>query len=180
MLKFLAFTCFLILPTLVSARWIEDIVEIENPAVGRVRFSHFQHLEAVGNDCVLCHNRVFHIDTGKNLPVDMTDMEQGKSCGACHNGSKAFSVSDDCASCHPTRDISFKVEEGDALFSHEIHTDMYSCGDCHPDLFIADSSSRRISMAQMAEGASCGACHDGDTAFSVEDKCESCHGMQSF
>lgn len=178
MLKFLILTLVLVLPSLVSARWIEDVAEIENAAVGTVRFSHYQHLEAVGNDCVLCHNRVFHIDISKNLPISMSAMEQGKSCGACHNGNKAFSVSGDCASCHPTRDITFKVEDGDALFSHEIHTGIYGCSDCHPDLFIAASGrSNRISMEQMANGESCGACHDGDTAFSVNESCESCHDM---
>ena len=178
MLKYIAFAFLIILPTLASARWIEDIVDLENAAVGTVRFSHYQHLEAVGNDCVLCHNRVFHIDTSKNRSASMADMEQKQSCGACHNGSKAFSVTGDCASCHPTRDISFKVEEGDALFSHEVHTGSYSCSDCHPDLFIADTGrSDTISMEQMAEGESCGACHDGDTAFSVEENCENCHDM---
>jgi c(7)-type cytochrome triheme protein len=29
----------------------------------------------------------------------MKDMEAGKSCGACHNGTKAFAVKD-CAKCH--------------------------------------------------------------------------------
>jgi len=27
-------------------------------------------------------------------------MEEGKSCGACHNGTKAFTVADNCDSCH--------------------------------------------------------------------------------
>jgi c(7)-type cytochrome triheme protein len=30
----------------------------------------------------------------------MKDMEQGKSCGACHDGKGAFSVKGDCAKCH--------------------------------------------------------------------------------
>lgn len=178
MLKLLAIICLLAAPSLVSARWIEDIATIENSAVGSVNFSHYQHLEAVGKDCVLCHNRVFNIDTSKNQPISMAEMEQNKSCGVCHNGSKAFAVTGDCASCHPTHDINFKVEEGDALFSHEAHTRMYSCSDCHPDLFLPDSArSKTANMEQMAEGESCGACHDGDTAFSVEEDCESCHDM---
>jgi c(7)-type cytochrome triheme protein len=32
-------------------------------------------------------------------------------------------------------------------------------------------------MEEMGEGKSCGACHDGSAAFSVEDNCESCHQM---
>jgi c(7)-type cytochrome triheme protein len=30
----------------------------------------------------------------------MKQMEKGKSCGACHDGKKAFSVKGDCAKCH--------------------------------------------------------------------------------
>lgn len=178
MLKPLAFILILLIPAVVSARWIEDIAIIDNAAVGSVSFSHYQHLEAVGNNCVLCHNQLFQIETSKNLPVSMADMQQGKSCGGCHNGSKAFSVTGDCASCHPTRDISFNVEAGDALFSHEIHTGVYSCSDCHPDLYIPETGrNSRTSMEQMASGTSCGVCHDGDTTFSSDANCENCHDM---
>jgi c(7)-type cytochrome triheme protein len=30
----------------------------------------------------------------------MKQMEKGKSCGACHDGKKAFSVKGECAKCH--------------------------------------------------------------------------------
>lgn len=178
MLKTISILFILALPSLATARWIEDIVPMEQASVGTVEFSHYQHLEAVGNDCVLCHNRVFHIDTSKNPEISMLEMEQGKSCGSCHNGIRAFSVKEDCATCHPTRDISFKVDAGDALFSHDIHSALYSCNDCHPDLFLPDGQQKnRIDMEQMASGESCGACHDGDSAFSVEENCENCHDM---
>jgi c(7)-type cytochrome triheme protein len=32
-------------------------------------------------------------------------------------------------------------------------------------------------MEAMESGKSCGACHDGDTAFGVAEDCESCHEM---
>jgi len=178
MLKLITFILCLLLPTVATARWIEDIAIIENVAVGQVSFSHYQHLEAVGNNCVLCHNQLFQIDNSKNPPVSMAEMQQGKSCGGCHNGSKAFAVSGDCGSCHLTHDINFEVEAGNAQFSHEIHTGNYSCSDCHPDLFIpAVGRNSRVTMEQMAAGKSCGACHDGNTAFSSEADCESCHDM---
>ena len=100
MLKYLIIICLILLPTLVSARWIDDIVTFKNEDAGDIRFSHYQHLEILGKDCVLCHNNVFHIDPKKNPEFSMEEMEQGKSCGACHNGDKAFSVDDNCDSCH--------------------------------------------------------------------------------
>ncbi len=179
MIKYIAPLLFLLmLPALGSARWIDDVAIIENPAVGAVGFGHYGHLEALGNNCVFCHNQVFNIDPVKNPPASMTDMEKGRSCGACHNGQKAFSVTENCSSCHPTADIDFSTDAGDALFSHALHTELYGCSDCHPDLFVPDRSQRKIrTMEQMADGLSCGACHDGDTAFSVEENCESCHDM---
>jgi c(7)-type cytochrome triheme protein len=37
-----------------------------------------------------------------DLSLTMKDMEAGKGCGACHNGTKAFGVKDpaDCAKRH--------------------------------------------------------------------------------
>jgi c(7)-type cytochrome triheme protein len=30
----------------------------------------------------------------------MADMESGQSCGACHNGTRAFAVKTGCPRCH--------------------------------------------------------------------------------
>jgi len=32
--------------------------------------------------------------------MTMKDMEAGKFCGGCHNGTKAFAIKDNCAKCH--------------------------------------------------------------------------------
>jgi len=34
-----------------------------------------------------------------------------------------------------------------------------------------------MTMEQMSAGESCGACHDGSTAFSVDESCDTCHAM---
>lgn len=100
MLKYLLAIALLAFPCLVAARWIEDIVTIENQAIGEVQFSHYQHLDALGKDCVLCHNQIFNIVPAKNRAVSMKEMEQGKSCGSCHNGNAAFSLQENCENCH--------------------------------------------------------------------------------
>ena len=100
MLRFIAFSLLLLIPTLVSARWIEDVVSFEVEDAGNVSFSHYQHLDILGKDCVLCHNKLFHVDPKKNPAVSMDEMAEGKSCGTCHNGDKAFTVEDNCDSCH--------------------------------------------------------------------------------
>ena len=168
-----AFTLTVILvlvASVASARWIEDKVAMPTKEVGNVNFSHYDHLEAVGHDCPTCHNSIFDIDRKKNTPFSMAEMEKGKSCGACHNGKRAFSVAGDCGSCHGG-----DVDIDGVAFSHEVHTGMYGCDDCHSDLFKPTTKNKPVTMAQMEAGDSCGACHDGGDAFSVASDCGSCH-----
>ncbi|PLX91556.1 MAG: cytochrome C, partial [Desulfuromonas sp.] len=116
---------------------------------------------------------------GQNPKITMDAMGEGESCGACHDGDTAFGVADDCSSCHPTREITIPEEDaGDVLFSHEVHTSMFGCSDCHADIFKpAAGKNPKTSMEAMEDGESCGACHDGDSAFSVAEDCEACHQM---
>jgi c(7)-type cytochrome triheme protein len=166
-------------PSVLHARWIKDKVYLETGEVGKVEFSHFSHLEAVGKNCPACHNGIYHIVARNNPAVTMKEMEKGKSCGACHNGRKAFTVAENCAACHNNGDIAYETDAGKATFSHDIHTGMFGCEACHPQPFKAQQGANTASMEQMEKGASCGACHDGGTAFGVkdDDDCGKCHEM---
>ena len=66
---------------------------------GDVLFSHALHVDSAGLGCQECHDKLF-LDTGKHKHVSMKEMQKAKSCGACHDGKKAFSVKGDCAKCH--------------------------------------------------------------------------------
>lgn len=172
------FTLILLITSTAYARWIKDKSDIATKSVGQVTFSHYNHLEAVGSDCPTCHNAIFNIVTKKNPTYTMADMQKGKSCGACHNGNRAFSTDEDCTACH-AGDLKWPNEDaGETQFSHSAHLDMdFSCDSCHPDLFKAKFLGQKMTMDEMNNGEYCGACHDGSTAFSVEEDCESCHQM---
>ena len=160
------------------ARGLQDKVIMTSKATGPIEFSHYLHLEKVGKNCPSCHNAVFNIDPAKpRLSASMKEMEEkSASCGFCHNGTRAFSVKSDCAKCHPTRDVTFENDGGTVLFSHEVHTGMSSCSECHPDIFVPSHGKNPLTtMEQMEKGESCGACHDGGTAFTVKENCETCH-----
>jgi c(7)-type cytochrome triheme protein len=149
-----------------------DKIQIQTKTVGKVVFSHRVH----GTRCNECHPQLFQKKANSNH-VSMKAMERGKSCGACHNGKKAFSVTGDCVRCH-AGDILYKEEStGNVLFSHENHTSLFGCDSCHPDLFQAERGKNQATMTEMEEGKSCGACHDGNTAFGVAEACDSCHQM---
>lgn len=140
---------------------------------GPTRFSHRTHIAEIG--CQSCHPKLYKAGRG-NATVGMAAMEKGKSCGACHNGKTAFAI-DKCTRCHPTKDVTYPVKEaGPVLFPHAPHVSMYGCGECHPKLFPFRGA-KPATMGDMEKGKSCGACHDGKTAFTTSGDCGKCHKM---
>jgi c(7)-type cytochrome triheme protein len=67
---------------------------------GPVTFEHAKHL-ARGAQCGDCHPKLFKMQKGSTKPT-MDAMAEGKACGACHNGQKAFATMDGdrCLTCH--------------------------------------------------------------------------------
>lgn len=143
-------------------------------ATGPTAFSHKSHL-AVSADCGVCHPTLFA--TRSTRRFTMADMAKGKSCGACHNGKKAFSIGA-CVTCHPVKEITYQVKEtGPTSFSHTAHLAVAECGACHPKLYSPNRKNKRVGMAAMSKGKSCGSCHNGKLAFSVKE-CIKCHPVR--
>jgi len=75
--------------------------EFAGGSAGKVVFDGKAHADK-GNKCADCHQSgLFKMKKGTSTAT-MKDMEAGKSCGGCHNGTKAFGVKDaaTCAKCH--------------------------------------------------------------------------------
>ena len=142
-------------------------------STGATLFSHNKHL-ANTPDCATCHPRLFK--AGKNRTFTMAEMYKGRSCGACHDGKKAFSVTK-CEQCHPIRDKKYEVAgAGTVPFEHAPHLKKFKCDRCHNQLYSHTAKSKaKVSMKAMEKGKSCGACHNGKTAFSVKQNCAMCH-----
>ena len=149
-----------------------DKVNLQSKDVGKVAFSHSVH----GARCTDCHPKLFE-KKRSTVRVSMKAMENGRSCGACHNGKKAFSVKANCTTCHAGDILYVEKDAGDVVFAHATHTEGFGCDSCHPDLFKAERGKNKATMAEMEKGSSCGACHDGATAFGVAEDCDSCHKM---
>ncbi len=66
--------------------------------VGNVTFSHDRHVD-MGMKCTDCHDSLY-VTKEKHKHVTMAQMQKGQSCGACHNGKKAFDVKGTCNRCH--------------------------------------------------------------------------------
>jgi c(7)-type cytochrome triheme protein len=64
------------------------------------------------------------------------------------------------------------------VFPHWFHRIRYTCKTCHTDLNIKLSAgSNKIKMSDIIDGQYCGACHDGETAWGIEN-CELCHSAK--
>ncbi len=65
---------------------------------GKVTFDGKVHADK-GFKCGDCHTKIFPM---KKTKLTMASMNDGKECGTCHNGTKAFDVKDkaNCGKCH--------------------------------------------------------------------------------
>ena len=89
--------------TLAPAMDLKEITYTTKDA-GKVVFSHTSHLQkktrtSSNFSCKVCHDS----SKAKNVTYTMGDMEKGKSCGKCHNGTKAFALAK-CTQCHKVRE----------------------------------------------------------------------------
>lgn len=61
------------------------------------------------------------------------------------------------------------------IFPHWFHRIRFQCRVCHQQLGIEmRAGGNDITMAKIADGKFCGACHNGEIAWSVEN-CDLCH-----
>jgi len=61
------------------------------------------------------------------------------------------------------------------VFPHWFHRIRFRCKVCHADLgFKFKAGGNKINMAKIIDGKFCGACHNGEVAWSVEN-CDMCH-----
>ena len=67
---------------------------------GKVLFDGRKHAEK-GYDCKNCHPGLFSMKYGA-AKITHAKLKQGQYCGACHNGTLAFSTVDEgkCFACH--------------------------------------------------------------------------------
>lgn len=71
---------------------------------GQVTFSHARHL-ARGGKCTTCHMRDFKLQRGASGPITLEAKQEGRFCGACHDGrttaagATVFPI-DECDRCH--------------------------------------------------------------------------------
>ena len=64
------------------------------------------------------------------------------------------------------------------VFPHWKHRSRFRCYACHPDIFEMKAGANEITMEGLREGAHCGRCHDGTTAWAIGfNTCRDCHSI---
>ena len=78
-------------------------------------------------------------------------------------------------------DIIFTEPVVGVVFSHKYHVGEagMDCESCHDGIFqmeaLAAQKEPDFNMLALSQGQYCGACHDGESAFSSNTRCASCH-----
>lgn len=71
--------------------------------------------------------------------------------------------------------FSDKAEMRPVVFPHWFHRVRFRCKVCHADLgFKFQAGGNEINMLKIIDGEYCGACHNGEIAWSIEN-CDLCH-----
>lgn len=161
-------------------------IELKSPTQPTITsvFSHSTHTQWLA--CANCHPRLFPMDaTAADLKA--ADLHSRRYCGACH-GSVAFGIARTCERCHPTLektkqhqqvfDLDVEVAaksqpSSRAIFSHKTHR-FVECPSCHTSLFEPTVGPAKMTMADLAEGKYCAACH-GKVAADLITQCQRCH-----
>ncbi len=66
-----------------------------------VVFRHTSHVEFAGRRCIACHPAPFRM-LAPERKAEHPEMDEGGSCGSCHDGQRAFATTDEesCEICH--------------------------------------------------------------------------------
>ncbi len=89
----------LVVPAAAGAKVGGGDITFSVTGAANVVYSHEAHVSRAGLKCADCHNKIFK-PAKMQGQATMADMQNGLSCGACHNGQKAFTVKANCARCH--------------------------------------------------------------------------------
>ncbi len=111
-LRFLAATLLIALSSTLFAGALPNLPKDKalpqgDGSPGVVTFRHDSHVDASRPDCTVCHTKLFPIvkrtaSSAAPAAIRHADMENGKSCGSCHDGKSAHGL-DDCGTCHQAK-----------------------------------------------------------------------------
>lgn len=92
---------YVMLISILFAVTFKDVV-YKGKTLGDVVFKHSKHVTDKKMVCKDCHPDMFKMKQGTS-GMTMATINEGKHCGKCHNGVKAFDVKKNCGMCHKAK-----------------------------------------------------------------------------
>ncbi|RPJ59133.1 MAG: hypothetical protein EHM23_15120, partial [Acidobacteria bacterium] len=77
---------------------VEFVSSKDSP--GKVTFRHGSHVDLENPKCADCHSGRFSMLNASKQVRTGVNMHDAQHCGACHDGKKSFSATEDCETCH--------------------------------------------------------------------------------
>lgn len=121
--------------------------------------------------------------TGGRLPLDKLgaiDWNAMKTLGAYEPLKAVAGINKETAEAIRDNEILFEPAMDyikTVVFSHKTHSAQVRCNACHQAIFKDTLGANTVTMKEMSEGGSCGACH-GKVAFKFAD-CNRCHSVKN-
>jgi c(7)-type cytochrome triheme protein len=84
-------------------RLVDDLKIVRGAdSPGQVLFNHTTHVDPARPECTSCHPSDFRILKANvgTKKIAHEKFDQGRQCGRCHDGKKAFAIDADCTNCH--------------------------------------------------------------------------------
>lgn len=138
-------------PEFRQARGMRDIFTDELKSA--VDPNHKRHIDA-GLNCMDCHHRMVHGGEYR-AAVDLN------RCSECHSQRSVV-----------IGDLSLGTDKTAVTFRHSTHGAMFSCNQCHTEVFPMKAGSSQITFADHSGDKFCYSCHNGQMA---SYNCNSCH-----
>lgn len=87
-------------PSIILAVPADKTIKFNDSPMGVVIFDGTVHRDA-GNKCNDCHKTgMFPKMSQGTVKITMQEIYDGKLCGVCHNGKRAFDAKSSCDRCH--------------------------------------------------------------------------------
>jgi c(7)-type cytochrome triheme protein len=103
-------------------------------------------------------------DSKVTKPLDSVPTEEGaKEADKTHDSLIVFNSKSEAMDSVP--------------FSHKVHTSRLKCASCHPMIFKDELGTTPVTMAELATGKYCGACHGKSGSLPLLD-CNRCHNIK--
>jgi hypothetical protein len=155
------------------------------------RLTTFQHPENpeffrgkhATTECSKCHRDAVEPISASSMVSSRRYRDLPITCAECHQDTHLGQLGEDCASCHAVDEDRFKAQKFDHARSAFALTGKHAtieCVTCHKSEVGSFPSGEGSAVRFKGMQETCQSCHRDIHLGQLGDRCESCHGTQTF